>query len=250
MQPLAEPSHRWPRQQGINLYREGALHAALKMAYAEPGDRIEAPVGGYVADILRGDLCIEVQTGSFGALRPKLAALLATQPVLLVYPVAVVKWVAVYDAAGETLLRRRRSPRRGRSLDLFAELVHLGELVAHPRLGYEVALVEVEEVRRDDGRGSWRRQGVSIDERRLLRLIGAERFDGPDGLASVLPSELAQPFANRELAQYLGVDARLAAKITYCLRQAGRVRVAGRAGREYLHEVTPLQVREDKLLTP
>ena len=56
--------------QGINIYRESALHAALKAAYALPGDRIEAPVSGYVADILRSDadgaeLCIEVQTGSY-----------------------------------------------------------------------------------------------------------------------------------------------------------------------------------------
>lgn len=220
--------------QGINIYRESDLHAALKAAYAEPGDRIEAPVGGYVADILRGDLCIEVQTGSFGALRAKLAALLATHRVLLVYPVASSKWIALYDAAGERLLRRRRSPRRGQPLELFAELVYLGELLAHPGLSYEVALVEVEEVRRDDGRGSWRRKGVSIDQRHLLRLVATQRFAGPDGLAAVLPAELPDPFTNRQLAGSLGVGRRLAGKITYSLRQAGRLHLAGQARREYL----------------
>jgi len=220
--------------QGINVYRESDLHAGLKLAYARPGDRIEAPVGGYVADILRDGLCIEVQTGSFGALRAKLAALLETHRVLLVYPVATLKWVAVYDAAGETLLRRRRSPRRGQPLELFAELVYLGELLAHPRLSYEVALVEMEEVRRDDGRGSWRRKGVSIDQRRLLRLVSTQRFVGPEGLAEVLLPELAEPFTNRQLAACLGVGRRLAGKVTYSLRQAGRLHTAGRAGRELL----------------
>ena len=227
-------SNEQAEAQGINIYREGSLHAALKEAYALPGDRIEAPVGGYVADILRGDLCIEIQTGSFGALRTKLAALLTAQRVLVVYPVVAVKWIAVYDAAGEQLLRRRKSPRRGRAVELFSQLVYLGELVAHPRLSFEVALVEVEELRRDDGQGSWRRQGVSISERRLLRLLGTQRFDDPASLAAMLPVELPDPFTNRELAQRLGVGARLANRITYCLRQAGCLYLVGRAGRAHL----------------
>jgi len=233
--------------QGINIYRESALHAALKQAYAQPGDRVEAPVCGYVTDILRttpggSDLCIEVQTGSFGALKPKLAALLATQRVLVVYPVAAIKWIAVYDAAGEVLLRRRRSPRKGLALELFSELVYLGELLAHPSLAFEVALVEVEELRRDDGQGSWRRQGVSISDRQLLRLLDTERHDGPDGLANVLPAGLPDPFTNRALAKALGVRERLARQITYALRLAGRVYLVGRVGRE--HQFTAVLARE------
>jgi hypothetical protein len=228
--------------QGINIYREGGLHAALKEAYALPGDRIEAPVGGYVADILRGDLCIEIQTGSFGALRAKLTALLAAQPVLVVYPVVAIKWIAVYDAAGEQLLRRRKSPRRGHTVELFSELVYLGELVAHPRLSFEVALVEVEELRRNDGQGSWRRQGVSISERRLLHVLSTQRFDDLASLAALLPAELGDPFTNRELAQRLGVGARLASKITYCLRQAGCLHLVGRAGRASLFSKHPAAI--------
>ena len=44
------------------MLREKPLHAGVKRWYAEDGDRIEVPIGGYVIDLVRGDLLIEVQT--------------------------------------------------------------------------------------------------------------------------------------------------------------------------------------------
>jgi hypothetical protein len=53
---------------------EGPLHAAVKALLAEPGDRLEVPVGRFVIDLTRADgALVEVQTGDFGALRDKLA---------------------------------------------------------------------------------------------------------------------------------------------------------------------------------
>lgn len=224
-----------PEEQGINLYSEGSLHAALKEAYARAGDRVEAPVEGYIADILRDELCIEIQTGSFGALRTKLSALLGTHRVLVVYPVAAVKWIAVYDAKGQELIRRRKSPRRGQEIELFGELVYLGQLARHPRLAFEVAMIEVEEVRRDDGQGSWRRKGVSIQERRLTQILSTHRFADVSSLVGLLPEGLPDPFTVRDLAEQLGIGRRLAGKIGYCLRQVGGVKMVGRDGRAYLY---------------
>ena len=39
----------------IGELREGPLHAALKRWYARPGDVLEAPLAGFVIDIVRGD---------------------------------------------------------------------------------------------------------------------------------------------------------------------------------------------------
>jgi hypothetical protein len=44
----------------IGTLNEKPLHAALKQWYAEPEDRIEAPVDGFTVDIVRGDLLIEI----------------------------------------------------------------------------------------------------------------------------------------------------------------------------------------------
>jgi hypothetical protein len=49
--------------------REGPLRAAVKTALAEPGNRLEAPVGWFVIDLVRADgELVEVQTADFGAL--------------------------------------------------------------------------------------------------------------------------------------------------------------------------------------
>lgn len=59
------------------MLREGPLHAAVKVLLAEPGDRLEVPVGRFMIDLVRADgELVEVQTGGFGALGGKLDALL------------------------------------------------------------------------------------------------------------------------------------------------------------------------------
>src|SRR5512145_1327017 len=53
----------------IGVMREGSLHASVKALLAEPGDRLEVPVGRFVVDLVRADgELVEVQTGGFGAL--------------------------------------------------------------------------------------------------------------------------------------------------------------------------------------
>ena len=51
----------------IGTLNEGVLHAQLKNWYQRPGDRIEQVVGGFVVDLVRGDLLVEIQTGGFAA---------------------------------------------------------------------------------------------------------------------------------------------------------------------------------------
>ena len=65
------------RVSNIGVLREGPLHAAVKAMLARPGDRLEVPIGRFVIDLVRADgELVEVQTGGFGPLGPKLDALL------------------------------------------------------------------------------------------------------------------------------------------------------------------------------
>ena len=45
----------------IGTLNEKPLHAGLKEWVARPGDAFEQPVDGYVIDIVRDDLLIEIQ---------------------------------------------------------------------------------------------------------------------------------------------------------------------------------------------
>jgi hypothetical protein len=228
---------------GIGTLGERSLHAALKDWYAQPGDWQEVGVDGYVVDIVRGDLLIEIQTGNFSALKRKLAALVADHPVRLVYPVVAQRWIVRVDAAGEPI-SRRKSPRRGRVEDLFAELVRIPTLLAEPNFSIEVALVHTEQVLRDDGQGSWRRKGWSVADRRLIEVVGAARFDTPDDLVALLPETLPDPFTNRDLARALNIRINLAQKMTYCLRKMRVIAIVGKQGNALLHGIGDQRMEE------
>ncbi|MBC7236783.1 MAG: hypothetical protein H5T69_13165 [Chloroflexi bacterium] len=230
----------WAQRNLISTWNEGSLHAALKERYAEPGDLCEAVVDGYVVDILRCDELIEVQTGHFASIKAKLSHFVPFRRVLLVYPIARHKWIvkvapmADGSPIGERL-GRRRSPKRGQILDLFDELVRIPRLAGHPNLTLDVVLCDVNEIRCNDGQGSWRRQGVSVVDQELLEVVGAMRLRTPDDFARLLPEGLDEPFTNRRLAEVADISPRLAARITYCLHKMGALERVGREGRAYLY---------------
>jgi len=222
-----------PRQ--IGTLNESSLHAQLKELYLRDGSTTEALVGGYVVDILRpeGDI-VEIQTGSLSKLKPKLAALLAGHRVLLVYPLPVRKQLVLYDARQRRILSRRMSPRKPRLPEVFRELVGIAPLLAAPGLEVEVLLTREEEIRQKDGRGSWRRRGITIVDRRLLEIRERVRFRGPGDFLALLPDACPEEFTNRELASLLGVSVRTAGQLSYCLRAAGVISVRGKQGRALL----------------
>ncbi len=114
---------------GIGTLRETGLHAELKAWYARAGDEVEAAVDGYVVDLLRGETVIEIQTGHFSAIEPKLRALLASRPVRLVHPIAVERWIIQIGPDHLTTLSRRKPPRRGCAAQVFAQLVSFPDLL-------------------------------------------------------------------------------------------------------------------------
>ena len=226
----------------IGTYQEKSLHAALKDWYASPGDLTEHPVDGYVVDLVRGDKLIEIQTQNFSALKRKLATLLQSYAVCLVHPIPSQKWIVRLDRDGTTVRSRRRSPKRGSLLDIFAELVSIPTLIGHPRFSLEVLLVEVEETRCQDGRGSWRRRGWSIHDQLLIGVERQHRFQVPEDFAALLPASLPATFTSNDIAAGLEVRRNQGRKIAYCLRHMGAIRLVGKQGNAYRYQRMPTKV--------
>ena len=203
----------------IGTLRERPLHAALKRWYSQPGDRTEVAVDGYVIDLLRGDLLIEVQTRGFSSMRHKVAALLERgHRVRILLPIAIDTWILKVDDVG-TLLSRRRSPRHGATSDAFAELVSVAHLLAHPSLELDLVLIESEELRRHAPDGPWRRRGWTVLERRLVEVVATVPIRDVTDLAALLPPGLPDPFTTADLALGLGRPRRIAQQMAYCLRR-------------------------------
>ncbi|MEK7474799.1 MAG: hypothetical protein AAB152_04100 [Candidatus Coatesbacteria bacterium] len=199
------------------------------------GDQLEVKVGRYVADILRGNTLIEIQTGSFANARTKLRALTADHRIRLVYPVAKRKWIVKVSKRGK-VLSRKPSPRKGRAEDVFNELISMPDLIGKRNFSLDVLLIEQEDLRCDDGKGSWWRKGVSTVDTRLVQVLGRIELDQPGDYLQFIPKELANPFTNAELADAAGLPVDLARKTTYCLRKAGLLREGGWQGKARLLE--------------
>jgi hypothetical protein len=220
----------------IGLLNEKPLHAALKAWYAQPGDRFEVPLDGFVIDIVRDNVLLEIQTRHFGAIKSKLATLVSSHQVRLIYPIALEKWIVQSSVNGDGFATRRKSPKRGRVEDLFRELVGIPRLLSHQNFSLEVLLTREEETRRFDRRRRWRAKGWVTEERRLLEVMDRKVFDGPASWLALVPLR-NEPFTSRDLAHAIGVRLDLAQKMTYTLREAGCVKPAGKRGRAVLYEV-------------
>ncbi len=215
---------------GIGLLNEKPLHASLKQWYARPGDRFEVPVDGFVIDIVRDDLLIEIQTRNFSSINSKLRKLTRSYEVRLVYPVVQEKWIVRDDGV------RRKSPKRGRLEDLFWELVSIPQLLSHPNFSLEVLLIKAEEVRRYEVKRRWRRKGWVVEGRRLVDVMDRRLFGKSADWLAFVPDEL-QSFTTKDLATVGDTRRELAQKMAYCLREARMIELIGRQGRANLYRV-------------
>ena len=217
----------------IGTLSEKGLHADLKDFLVRPGDKIECPVDGYVADILRDDQLIEIQTRNFGAMRKKLTHLLGYYPVHLVHPIAVERIIIWQDAEGNEN-KRKKSPRKGRPIDFFKELVYIRDLVMHPNLTFEILMTREEVIKRQDPkRKRWK--GWYVYDRRLVEVIDRIVLGSYSDFRNLLPGDLNPPFTNKELAQKLGCTPRHAGTITYTLKRMGVIREVGKRGNAILY---------------
>ncbi|MDR1971556.1 MAG: hypothetical protein LBQ46_06505 [Treponema sp.] len=219
----------------IGTRRESALHRALKFRYSGQNGCTEQILGDYVCDGLTetGEI-IEVQTGSFGPLREKAEKLAAQAPLRIVHPVIITRYIETYDSEG-VLLRRRKSPRRGSPWDLFKNLLYAPELPLRRGLCIELALVDVLEKRVEDGKGSWRRGGVSITGRELAGWHDSIILKKPRDYRRFVP--LAQDFTVSSLAEEAGISPNLARKTLYVLHKMGVVERTGKAGRAFTYRL-------------
>ena len=222
----------------IGTLGERSLHSALKEWYALPGDQLEEKVDGFHIDIVRGSLLIEIQTTNFSSIKSKLNKLAEKRPVRLVFPIAQEKWIVRLAADGMMRLGRRKSSKKGNLYHLFGELVSIPDLIKSENFSLEVLLIQEEEVRCNDGTGSWRRKGLRIMDHYLIEILSQHIFNKPSDFKTLIPPELPEPYSTKELAEGIDQPRWLAQKIAYCLRHMGAIEVVGKKGNSLLCSVS------------
>ncbi|MCH8142268.1 MAG: hypothetical protein IH908_11800 [Proteobacteria bacterium] len=215
----------------IGTLNEGPLHQALKSLYSEGEATEEVCVGSYVADV-RGadDVLYEIQTGGFANLKKKLGTLVENHRVVLVHPIAQIRYIVKLPVREDEEATRRRSPKRGSIADIVTELVSIPLLLNHPNFELEVVLIEEDEVRvfapeKVRGRKGWR-----VVQRRLVEVLERHRFCSAADLFYLVPGELPETFTTKDLAEAMQQPRWIAQKLAYCLREAGEITLCGKEG--------------------
>lgn len=212
----------------IGILNEHSLHAQIKEWYRQPGDKLEVKLARYFIDIVQGETLVEIQTKSFYAIRGKLRALVKKHPVRLVHPIAQKLLITRIDPQNKKIISSRKSPKKGKTIDIFEELIRIPELINHHNFTIEVLITEEEEIRCADGNGSWRRKGQSIVDRKLIKVIERKVFRTKEDFLGLMPKNLKIPFSNKSLAKGLKIPTYKARVITYCLRKMDAIAIVSR----------------------
>jgi hypothetical protein len=222
---------------------ESSLHRKLKYQYAGKGGKTEVSAGEYVADGRRKDgEYIEVQTGSFGPLKDKVKELAASGSVRIIHPVAVKKIIEVYKPSNEevpfgALLYRRKSPLKGSPWDIFDALLSAPLLPLIKGLSIEIVLVDILEKRIKDGKGSWRRKGISLYDKELAACHESVLFKKPADYLRFIPFKKKEEFTSSILAEHEKINANTARKALYVLTKMGVVKRKGKNGKAWVYAI-------------
>ena len=215
--------------------QEYSLHASIKTRFTQDVNQQEVYIDGFLIDAVCEDLLVEIQTRNFYQLKAKLSILLKNYKVRVVHPIAAEKWIIYLPADEDEAIKRRKSPKHGRYEHLFRELVYISQFVYDLNFSIEILLTHEEEIRRDDGLGSWRRKGWSIIDRRLIEVTDQVILSSVEDYRMFLPENLPQPFTTRNLSLSLHIPHRLAQQMAYCLRSLDIITVSDKRGRENLY---------------
>ena len=116
----------------------------------------------------------------------------------------------------------------GRGLWLALRHGNQDDLIVEPRFELDVLMIQEDEIRRNDGKGSWFRRGYSLRDRKLIAIVDTVLFRDKRDLGRFLPEGLEEPFSNHVLAKRLEIPIHTIRKMTYCLRKMGLIVQVGK----------------------
>lgn len=219
----------------IGIYNEFSIHNQLKSEYKGINDKTEHKLEGFVIDIVKRSGLVEIQTKNFLRIKPKLKKLLDKHKIKLVHNIPVIKWIVKTDENG-VVLSRRKSNKKGNIFHIFDELIYIIDLITNSKFTLEIILTEEEEIRCNDGKGSWRRKGISIIDRKLVKILEQKKMCKVEDYLKILPENINEPFSTKDIAHELKISIYLARKILYFFKKINVIICSGKKGNLLLYK--------------
>ena len=236
------PNETQSDQPHIGTLNEGSLHADLKQYYSQPGDVSEAPLNGFVVDLLRTKnnqkIIIEIQTTSFASMRKKLNALLDTYKITIVYPISIHTTLLKPDKAP------RKSPKQGDLFTIFSELVSIPDLLQHPNLSFEAVLVSVSKMQRYEKQLRRNRGGYRTINTQLDSIHETYHFQKLKDFMELLPDGLPDEFTTADISNLGNISRSTAQQMAYCFRKAGSIVEIGKTKKGKIYKKVVINPQE------
>lgn len=220
----------------IGTKNETSLHADIKKFYAGSDGVTEACVDGAIIDIIKDDMLIEIQTKNFSAISKKISELIKRHKVRVVYPIAEKKWIITIDKNGNRL-RKRKSTKNGNPTDIFDELIRMPKLINEDNFSLEIIMVEINEIRCMDGKGSWRRKGMSINDRELIKINSSTIFRCKEDFLKFIPNDIPYEFTTKDFSEYSALAVQKVRKAVYCMKKMGLIKECGKKGNSIIYTI-------------
>lgn len=227
--------HQHTEQNGIGTLQEKTMHAVLKNFYESDPLYQEIPVENFVADILRDNEIIEIQTRGFNKLRRKLDTFLLYYPVTIVYPIIHTKWLYWIDETTGEVSKKRKSPKRGTLYDAIPELYKIKTYLPNPNLHLCLVLIDAEEYRLLNGWSNDRKKGSTRYDRIPTKLVEECYIGCTADYQCLIPEGMEPDFTSRDFAHAAGIPLSYAQTALTILHYIGLVERTGKKGRSYTY---------------
>ena len=206
-------------KKGIGTQNEKLVHATLKNYFFEDGAVMEAPVCGFVADLLLEKEIVEIQTSSFSYLKKKLPVLLDEgYDVTVVCPLMRQKILYWIDPQSGQLSGGRKSPKKGQPCHLLHDFFYLSDFIEHPHFRIVIFLYDGEEYKLADGWSRDGKRGAHRRERVPTAPVDLIVVDGSYDLAALLPENCPSVFTSKEFSRISSLKGlRLGAALKFLL---------------------------------
>ena len=193
----------------IGTYRERSQHLVLKKYFEENAELHEVPVGGYIADIKKGNDITEIQTSGFGSLRRKLEAFSALDySVTVVYPSPVRQRIIWVDPDTGERTQGRLINRPKAVYKLLPELLYISDFFGNEKICVRAVLLCSESVRLLDGFGDDRKSHATKLDTVPVEILDITDIRDADALRALLPFNKGQNLKSGDISKLLSLSRR------------------------------------------
>ncbi|MBE6551474.1 MAG: hypothetical protein E7665_04990 [Ruminococcaceae bacterium] len=236
---LENASNAVKDNKNIGVMKEKTLHSVMKYFYEPDSSFHEVKSGRFVADILRDDTVIEIQTCSFRPIAKKVNEILESgYKLILVRPIDGVKYLSWISEDG-SVSEPRKSPKKETVFSVLPELYYLGDTVFHEDFTLRIVSCEMHEYRIADGWSADGKKGSHRHNKIPKEILYSVDISKKLDYNMLLPDELPEIFTAKEFASLTHLrKLRLSMALSF-LKNISLIEQCGKKGNAYLYRRCP-----------